>query len=1049
MNFGKNRVQYNEFLWQFLRFEKFDTYFYVNGKELAEFTAKVANEKIDFIQNYFQYTLGKRIIFIIYNKLSDFKQSNIGLISEDDQTNIGGVTKIIDNKVFLYFEGDRYKFEKQISAAITEVILNEMLFGTTFKDRLANSTLLTLPDWFRKGLISYVSDNWNYTIEDHVKDGILSGKYKKFNSLTGDDATYAGHSIWRYIALTYGEAIIPNIIYLTRVHKDAENGILYVLGISFSDLTSEWIKYYETVFGVSDPSKLPLNGQVIKKPKDYLRYQSARISQDGHYIAYTTNDLGQYKIWLYNATTGKSKRIIKREHKLDQITDYSYPLLAWHPSGKILAFINEYKGKILLNLYDVETRQMKTSELFYFDKILDFSYSDDGFSLVMSAVIKGQSDIFVHNLVAHTNEQITNDVAEDLYPRFINHSTQIIFASDRSNDTLKRTGITDTQPYKDIFIYNYKSRSDILVRITNTKFADESYPFEISKHSYSYLSDESGVVNRYLASYDSSISFIDTTIHYKYFTYTYPLTDYPRNIQEQDFNKREQLVEICRYNNTDRILLSDFDSKNFTTEKPVMTSYRKSFVRNMMKQDSLKTLKKEPEKPKFQEPPKPLINFQEVDTIVNIYNYVFEQEKKADLTKIQDKLTTQKKKFVLPSPRMYKTAFYNNYVVDQVDFSFLNASYQTFTGGAVYYNPGLNLFFKLGINDLFEDYKLTGGIRFSVNFDSNEYLLSLENLKERMDKQYIFHRQTFESYSGDTVTKVYTHEFMYVEKYPFSQVAALKFTASVRFDREVFMATDRTNLEKNDVFQNWGGLKIEYIFDNTISKGINLYNGTRYKLFFESYYKMQTISSSLYVVGLDFRHYEKIHREIIFASRLAASTSFGGSKLIYYLGSEDNWFNFSSGIPTFNSSVAIDKTQNYVYQTLATNMRGFNQNIRNGNSFVLMNNELRIPIVKYFIRRPISNDFFSNLQIVGFYDVGTAWSGPSPYSKENAYNYIYAHNGPVTVTIDRDINPIVMGYGFGIHSRLLGYFVRADWAWGIEDNVIQPRIFYLSLSLDF
>ena len=46
MSFGKNRVQYREFLWQFYRFEKFDTYYYVNGKELAELTGKIASEEI-------------------------------------------------------------------------------------------------------------------------------------------------------------------------------------------------------------------------------------------------------------------------------------------------------------------------------------------------------------------------------------------------------------------------------------------------------------------------------------------------------------------------------------------------------------------------------------------------------------------------------------------------------------------------------------------------------------------------------------------------------------------------------------------------------------------------------------------------------------------------------------------------------------------------------------------------------------------------------------------------------------------------------------------
>ncbi len=43
--------------------------------------------------------------------------------------------------------------------------------------------------------------------------------------------------------------------------------------------------------------------------------------------------------------------------------------------------------------------------------------------------------------------------------------------------------------------------------------------------------------------------------------------------------------------------------------------------------------------------------------------------------------------------------------------------------------------FKIGANDLFEDYKITGGFRLSPDFDANEYLLSFENLKKRLDKQ--------------------------------------------------------------------------------------------------------------------------------------------------------------------------------------------------------------------------------------------------------------------------------------------------------------------------
>ena len=141
---------------------------------------------------------------------------------------------------------------------------------------------------------------------------------------------------------------------------------------------------------------------------------------------------------------------------------------------------------------------------------------------------------------------------------------------------------------------------------------------------------------------------------------------------------------------------------------------------------------------------------------IDINNYIFEREK---LNYYNNQLRSRNLNLVLDSAqdnkndvyRLFQTAFYPNKLVNQIDFSFLNASYQAFTGGAFYYNPGLNLLFKVGANDLFEDYRLVGGVRFATDFDSNEYLLSFENLKQQLDKQLLFHRQVFKNYTSTRV----------------------------------------------------------------------------------------------------------------------------------------------------------------------------------------------------------------------------------------------------------------------------------------------------------
>jgi len=373
------------------------------------------------------------------------------------------------------------------------------------------------------------------------------------------------------------------------------------------------------------------------------------------------------------------------------------------------------------------------------------------------------------------------------------------------------------------------------------------------------------------------------------------------------------------------------------------------------------------------------------------------------------------------------------------------------TGGAFYFNPGLNLLFKVGANDLFEDYRLVGGVRFATDFDSNEYLLSFENLKHQLDKQLIFHRQVFKNYIDYfAVVKTYTHELLASVKYPLNQTLALKGTASFRHDNSVFLSTNSENLNKPSILKVWGGVKGEVIFDNTRKLGTNLYSGMRWKVFGEAYRQINAVKSDLFVIGADFRHYTRIHRTLIWANRIAGSTSFGRSPLIYYLGSVDNWINLSqSRVPTFNESVAIDYSRNYAYQALATNVRGFSQNIRNGSSFLVINTELRWPIFRYLAGHPLGSGFLNNFQVVGFADVGTAWTGLHPFNNDNAWNTESIENGPMTITLDANRDPIVAGYGFGLRGQLLGYFIRLDWAWGVENMQVQPRMFYLSLSLDF
>ncbi len=426
LNFGKNRVQYNDFFWTYYRYEKFDVYYYLGGRQFANFTTQYAIKHLKEIETKLDFEIDDKMQFIIFNKLSDFKQSNIGYVSNESY-NTGGLTHIMGNKVFLYFNGNYVDFQHQIRAGIAEIILNQLMFGSSLASQIKNKTIFTIPDWYSKGLTAYISSNWSTEADNIVRDGVLSGKYKKFNALTGKDAIYAGHSFWRFIAEKYGEYNISNIIYLSRVSRNIETGFLYVLEISYKDIVNEWITYYQKKYSQSYQRNLPSNAPLIKKIKASRVYNRLKISNDGVHLAYVSNEMGQYKVWIYNTETTKRKKIMKSGYTLDDKTDYSYPLLAWHPSGEMLSIIIETNGLIYLYLYNLEEKKFEKILLQYFQKVLDFSYSQSGQLLVLSAVQNGQSDIFVYNMASHSSEQITKDIYDDVTPRFINNSKKLFF----------------------------------------------------------------------------------------------------------------------------------------------------------------------------------------------------------------------------------------------------------------------------------------------------------------------------------------------------------------------------------------------------------------------------------------------------------------------------------------------------------------------------------------------------------------------------------------------------------------------------------------------
>ena len=199
------------------------------------------------------------------------------------------------------------------------------------------------------------------------------------------------------------------------------------------------------------------------------------------------------------------------------------------------------------------------------------------------------------------------------------------------------------------------------------------------------------------------------------------------------------------------------------------------------------------------------------------------------------------------------------------------------------------------------------------------------------------------------------------------------------------------------------------------------------------------------IIGFDGRHYIPILNKAVLALRAAGATSFGSEKMLYYLGGVENWLS-----PKFNNTTPIPEDFGYAYKANVFQMRGFSNNIRNGATFLVANAELRIPFMQYILGKNRGSAFFRNLQITGFFDAGLAWHGSGPFSPKNPLNTTTITSPPlIEVHVEYFRDPLVMGFGTGVRTQLLGYFVKLDYGWGIDTRIVQAPKLYLSFGMDF
>ncbi len=1019
MSFGQNRIQHATREWSYYRTDFADVYYYPQSKELAIFTAERIPAILTEMEQSIGVSVSKKMQIIIYARQSDFMQSNIGL-DDDEFYNTGGISSIYANKIFLYFTGDMGSFYQNLRNGVARLIIENYLKGTSAASNIAAGYMSDFPVWFTDGLSAYFSHQFNTENLLKIKDGFESGLYNKFYLLSMAQQKTAGLSWWKYIADTYGHNGITSIMYYAAVSRNYERACLMATGKPFTQILEEWKDYYKIYF-----DSIPFDNYTAtlwKQKNKLTQHLHPQLSPDGNTLAYITNTEGKVKIMLRNMTTGKRKCIYSKHYRIEDQPDYSTPLMVWAPSGLWLTIAEEWHDKVYLQSYVMDKHKFDPRQVIFINKITALCYSPNGKQIAMAAVNKGQSDIYIYSLSSRSLEQITHTAGDECDPCFIDNF-HLVYASNNANDSASTIDSCLQHRY-DLYMYHTTQKSTL--RIHNTPSTHEMAATRISDDYISYIGQSRQGSRRYLGKMEHVISRIDTGIHYADQMQTYPIQQYYTYIADQqadihNASMYEQILHQGHY------IIGKSDYPQWEHIPPIA----------------------EPTEPHFTSPvtDSSLTPAQEEYTGKRL-----RQMRMSDLWALTGDSTagtmgtnssTDTHSELIP--RNYYVQYHINKLVAQADFSFLNTFYQQFVTPD--YNSGismsndLNGLFMVGITDIMEDYRMIGGIRLSAfSIGDMEILYSYENLKHRLDRQIVCHYLSQKVNTGSDYLRQQSVSFHYLIKYPFDRVQSLRLSLELRYDRKDWKSIDEYSLQHAPQHAIWTGAKAEYIVDYTRHIDANILKGFRGKIFAEGSCTPAKEFKYLGSLGLDARLYTPLARTLIWANRVAAGTSMGNSKLIYYLGGVDNWI-----LPRFNNNMPVDHPADYAYQTIATNMRGFYQNIRNGNNFMIFNTELRWQIVQTFVQRPLKSNFLRSMQLVGFFDLGTAWEGEL---NDNYVTHISAGSN-LNISVNRQINPFVYGTGVGLHFMLFSYFIRVDYAWGFENNKFTHRQLYISLNLDF
>lgn len=1006
--FGKNKVQYTNFKWQYIQSKHFNIYFYEGAEKLAEFAADVCETSYVSLQSDLRYDLVDRITLIIYKGHNDFEQSNVTFGVPEES--VGGFTEFFKNRIVLPFEGDYAKFRHVLHHELSHAVMLQMLYGGGMQSIINGMMRFQLPLWMTEGFAEYASIRWNTESDMFMRDASISGYLPPLSGFGGFLNYKGGQYVFYYLAEKYGPEKIGEIMGKIKVSKSVERGLRRSIGIGLEELNKRFHKYVKTEYwpdiaNRSEPEEIAKKLTDHTKTRNFINNAPA-LSPRGDKIAYLSDRDDYFDIFLISAIDGEEiSKVVQGQQTVDlEELNWLNPGITWSPDAKNIAFAAK-KGEFdVLHIADIKEKKIVSTYDFEFDELFSPTWSPNGDEIAFSASKDGASDIYIFNISTNRYRNMTKDDFSDLRPQWSPQGNRIAFVSDRGrfiDPRDKNTVRMQEVNYDNHDIYTLDVESKEIQRVTQTEFLEKDPTWSPDGNSLVYSCDENGVFNLFLHNLETGDRHPITNI------LTGALQPHwvNNNLVFTSFYQAGYDIYLIKNPGEikpDEIVLEDTRFLQKLKKGEIATIF-----------DNYRKLDEE-DKPEYE-----LAN-------ESYRNFVFDRNFQ------QGNIVPQKEKLaeIFPEDSTAFKTLSGDYLVNDYKI--------TFSPDIVYGNAGYSQFFGVQGNAIFSMSDVLGNHRLDLytnlfyDLRNSDYQLAYYYLPKRIDMGVgAFHYTYFFRTSFFSVVRDRNFGFNLYLSRPFDRYRRIDLTL-------LYLGVNRTDitfgidLNKRRVMV-YG---LQYVKDTALWGYTGPVNGQRSRVSFQYSPKIGQNSLDFRTVSFDYRKYFKMGEEYNFVARFSGGASFGDNAQHFFLGGIDNWINrrFKYG------TLLVDNLDDIYFSTFEMPLRGSDYYEQVGTRFFLTNFELRFPFVRYFILG-VPPMFFSNIRGVLFYDMGAAWTDDENFrffSKDDGDSLLPQLGTPIA------------GFGFGMRVNLGFFLLRYDLAWKTNFNRTssKPKS-YFSLGAEF